>query len=410
MIDQIKAVPLLIMMAGAMLVLAILIKSAFERILVPPLIGYIGLGFAFRVADLRWEFLTEAAMGGLEFLASLGVITLLFRVGLESELPGLVRQFPRACVIWIANMLLSGILGYLAAYHVLDLELIPSLFIGTALSATSVGISVAVWREANAIKSPLGELLIDAAELDDITAVAIMAFLFAIAPVFRVGAEAPILSLLGKTAILFFLKLIAFGAFCILFSFHAERPMTRFFMKIKPAPDPMLLVAGIGFMVAALAELLGFSVAIGAMFAGLVFSRDPEAVKMDASFSTLYELFAPFFFIGIGLHLDPGSLSTALGVGAVLVVAAVFGKVIGAGGPALLMTGWTGAGLIGISMVPRAEIAMIIMQQGSKLGDWAVPPQVFAGMVLVSAVTCIVTPFIVFLMLRRWPQEAEKHN
>ena len=60
----------------------------------------------------------------------------------------------------------------------------------------------------------------------------------------------------------------------------------------------MLLVAGIGFVVAASAELLGFSLAVGAMFAGLVFSRDPEAVKMDACFSPLYELFAPFFFIG----------------------------------------------------------------------------------------------------------------
>ena len=406
--NQLSAMPLLVMTVGVLIVLAILIRSGFERIRIPPLIGYMALGFALNLVDSRLQFLNEVVRGGLEFLASLGVITLLFRVGLESDLPGLARQFPRACVIWIGNMVLSAVLGYFTAYHLLGLELIPSLFIATALTATSVGISVAVWSEAGAIQSPLGEILVDAAEMDDITGVAIMALLFALAPVLRDGAEASLLPVLAETGLLFLVKLIAFGAFCILFSRYAEHPLTHFFSKSRAAPQPMLFVAATGFIIAALAEFLGFSVAIGAMFAGLVFSRDPEAVKLDAGFGTLCELFAPFFFIGIGLHLDFASLSTALGLGAVLLVPAILGKVIGAGGPALLMTGWAGAGLIGVSMVPRAEIAMIIMQQGYKLGEWAVPPEAFAGMVLVSAVTCIVTPLVAFSMLRRWPQKGTK--
>jgi Kef-type K+ transport system membrane component KefB len=170
----------------------------------------------------------------------------------------------------------------------------------------------------------------------------------------------------------------------------------------------MLAVAGIGIIIAAVAGLIGFSLAIGAFFAGLVFSRDPEAVRMEASFLPVYELFSPFFFIGIGLKIDPDSFTSALGLGCILAVAAIAAKVIADGIPVSLMRGMTGGLLIGISMVPRAEIAMVIMQKGLTLGDWAVPKQVFGAMVVVSAATCILSPVAVRVMLREWPQGREE--
>ena len=116
----------------------------------------------------------------------------------------------------------------------------------------------------------------------------------------------------------------------------------------------MLEVVGVGFIIAAVAGLLGFSAAIGAFFAGLLFSRDSEAVKMDASFGALYELFTPFFFIGIGLNIEPRALNTGLIMGSVLLIAAVLGKLIGAGIPAYFATDLTGATLIGFSIILRA--------------------------------------------------------
>ena len=91
-------------------------------------------------------------------------------------------------------------------------------------------------------------------------------------------------------------------------------------------------------------------------------------------------------------------------MGVIFLIAAVLGKFIGAAGPALISIGLKSAILIGISMVPRAEIAMIIIQQGHELGDWAVSPKVYAGMVLVSAITSMITPFILRNLLQRWPQ------
>lgn len=145
-------------------------------------------------------------------------------------------------------------------------------------------------------------------------------------------------------------------------------------------------------------------------FAGLVFSRDPEAVRFDASFDSIYELFVPFFFIGIGLKIVPNALLMGLGMGMVLLVAAIIGKLIGAGVPALLTTNLQGATLIGVSMVPRAEISTIVMERGLSLGDWAVPAQEFAAMVVVFAATSSVAPILLRSLLSRWPQKPETNS
>jgi Kef-type K+ transport system membrane component KefB len=92
-------------------------------------------------------------------------------------------------------------------------------------------------------------------------------------------------------------------------------------------------VIGIGFIIAAIAGFLVFSVAIGAFCAGLVFSRDQKAVKMEASFIPLYEFFTPFFFITIGLDIEITSLTRSIPLALVLLAAAVIGKMLANGIP-----------------------------------------------------------------------------
>jgi Kef-type K+ transport system membrane component KefB len=404
MIESTVDFPLLILLTGGVIVLNILIKSRLERAGLPSLIGYLALGFLIRTADMKFGFLSHGAREAFEFLAKIGLITLLFRIGLESDPKGLLRQLRRASIVGFAGIVTSGLTGFIAALYVLDLSFITSLIVGTALTATSVGISVGVWQEADCITSPNGQILVDVAEIDDIAAVILMALLFTIIPVIRGGAGPFVLPLLARTSALFFLKLVAFGAFCFLFSRLVEHRLTEFFRSIESPPDPMLMISGVGFIIAAMAGLIGFSLAIGAFFAGLVFSRDPQAVKMEGSFLPLYDLFSPFFFIGIGLSIELTGISTALGLGTVLLVAAIVGKIT-AGVPVLFAGGFTSAVLIGLSMVPRAEIAMVIMQRGLSLGQWAMPSQVFSSMVMVSAATCVFSPVVVRQLLRRWPQK-----
>lgn len=390
----------LILLVGVTVILAYLLKAGLRRLRVPGLVGYMLLGLGLRVLDQRWSLMSTEADAVFGFLAQVGVVALLFRIGLESNLQGLLRQLPRAGPILAGNIVLSALGGY-AVGRWLGLGLVPSLFAAVSLTATSVGVCMAVWREKEKLNTANGELLVDVAELDDISGVGLMAVLFAVVPALAAGNGATVWPEVVRTGGLFLVKLSAFVLACVLFSRYVEERLTNLFRCLGQRETTMLLVAGAGFIIAAAAGWLGFSLAIGALLAGLLFSRDPEAVKIDTSFESLYELFTPFFFIGIGLNLSPAALPHGLGVGAALFLAAVVAKVVGAGLPALLTTSRGGALLIGLSMVPRAEIAMIVMQRGQSLGDWAVPPRLYAGMVVVAATTCTLAPVLLSRLLDR---------
>jgi Kef-type K+ transport system membrane component KefB len=194
---------------------------------IQPLIGYLAIGFLVRIADVQLVFLNEEIQLSFEFMASIGIIVLLFRVGLESDLSALISQISHATVIWIGNVCLSGALGFIPAFYLLGLGLIPRLFVAAALTATSVGISADVWHEAEAIKSPNCTLLIDVADMDDISGIAIMAFLFAITPAMKGGTDFHLLPILVKTSGIFFLKAIGFGLICLLFFRYIELNITQ---------------------------------------------------------------------------------------------------------------------------------------------------------------------------------------
>ncbi|MEL7010793.1 MAG: cation:proton antiporter [Cyanobacteria bacterium J06648_1] len=391
----------IVLLVGITIIVGILIKAGLERVGIPALVGYLLLGVIVNSINGQIYFLVPSVREVYAFLAELGIISLLFRVGLESNLAGLIRQLPRASFILLGNLACSGILGFLAASKLLNLELIPSLFISIAMMATSVGISVSVWQEAKVLDTDNGELLVDIAEMDDIAAIALMSLFFAIIPVLNGDVEGNILPVFVRTVFPFVLKVSIFATFCLVLFRYLEQPMTRWFERLEPAPDPMLMVAGTAFIIAALAGLMGFSVAVGAFFAGLAFCRDPDAINFDASFGTLYDFFVPFFFINIGLQLEVRSVDTSLKLVLVLLLVAIVGKVIGTGLPAILTTDRNTALLLSISMIPRAEIAMIIMERGRQLGDWAVSPQIFTSMVIVSAITCAGSPLLLRPLLQK---------
>ncbi|MCB2184198.1 MAG: cation:proton antiporter [Desulfobulbaceae bacterium] len=402
--DNEQQLIILILLTGTLLIISVAVKLLFERISLPPVIGFLLLGFALRVSDAAWHFMTPIEKEVLDFLAQIGIITLLFKVGLESNFKGLIRQLKTASFIWGADVLLSGFIGFATAFYILDLNMIPSLVVGTALTATSVGVSVTVWQEYKATSSENGELLLDVAELDDISAVVLMALLFSLLPLLHTGQAENFLSRILSIGLLFTVKLTGFALLCYLFASFAEHPVVHFFRRLDPPPIAILTVVGIGLVIAGLAGLLGFSAAIGAFFAGLVFSRDPEAVKMETSFLPLYQFFTPFFFFGIGLDISPDILSGAFALGVVLFLAAVLSKMLANGLPVWLMRDLPSGLLIGFSMAPRAEISMIIMQRGLELGDWAVSTQIFGAMAVVTILTCILSPFAVKKMLQKWPQ------
>ena len=401
--DTVSPSVLGILLIGLVAVLAAPMRAVLGRLGLPDVVGYILLGLALGAVDWRFLILTGETRHGLDMLAAAGVVLLLFRAGLESHPAKLMRQLPRASLALLGNVAASAGLGYVACVWLLGTGTSPAVFVAIALSATSVGVSLAVWREAGALASEQGALLLDLAELDDVAAVFLLAVVLALAPVLNGNADGETLPQLLVAAGWLAVKLTVFGAACLAFATWLERPLTRWFARLDNDPVPIVPVAGIAFVIAAISDWLGFSLAIGALAAGLAFSRDPERVRLDAGFDVVSRLFVPFFFVGIGLDVAVDALPGALPVGALLLAAAVVGKIAGTALPLACGVGGAGALLIGVSMVPRAEIAMIVMDRGRALGDWAVPPGIYAGMVVVTLGSCLLAPPLVALLLRRRP-------
>jgi len=387
--------PLLITL-GCLLILSPLIKSLLDRLGIQALVGYICLGFLIRLLDNQWSFISTASDNTFYVLAQLSVVALLFRVGLKSHTQALLKKLPDASPIWLGDVTINLALGFVAAYYALSLPLETSLIIATALSATSVAVSVTVWDKTHKLNTQKGQLLVDVAELDDLSGVLLLAILLAIIPVLQ-GGGGEILTLIGITTSIALLKLTLFISGCYIFAHYLEADFTRFSRDIEESTTAMTItILGTGLVIAAVAGYLGFSLAIGALFAGLAFSRDPETVRTKAKFTTFYELFTPFFFIYIGMQMDPTGMSGAFGISVLLLIVAVAGKVIGVAVPALNSLTKTDALLLGISMIPRAEITLIIMHQCTQFGENFIPDNIFTAMVLVSIATSIIAP----LMLR----------
>jgi Kef-type K+ transport system membrane component KefB len=324
--------------------------------------------------------------GVLSVVAELGVIILLFTVGLETSVADLRRVGRPAVAVGFLGVVFPFGAG-LALMFGLGHGRTDALFVGAAIVATSVGVTARVLRDLRAVRTTAAQVVLGAAVVDDILAILILAVV--------AGLVQGEFSALSITVLV--LEVVAFLAVVLVFGPRATSRLSAV-IRIPGVPDsPFLIAVLLTLGLAALSEVIGLAAIIGAFLAGLVFEFRKEEVTTQIE--PVYEFLVPFFFAITGSQLDPAVfaspsiLGLASAVTAIAIVTKLAGGYLGSAGQNRLarLT-------IGVGMVPRGEVGLIVASLGLSLG---LDSDLFGVVVAMTVVTTLLTPPVLGPLVRR---------
>lgn len=382
----------LLVQIAAILLAARICGEIALRLKAPPIIGELCAGIILGPSLFGWIAPNEV----LNFLAEIGIILLLFEVGLETDLERLVKAGPKAVVVAIAGFVLPFVLGASCSYWFFGLSPMVSLFIGGTLTATSIGITIRVLSDLGRHRELEGQVVLGAAVIDDLLGVFLLAVLFE----FTVSGSVT----LANTGQI----IIYVGAFFVLAPIVAKilSPLFKRYHDYSNLPGmiPIVLVSVV-LIFASLAHSVGAPHLLGGFVAGIALSRrfflpfgaalavDPEFTqRVHDQMRPIIHLFTPIFFVVVGLSLDFSAIdwsSSFIWVFSLLMGAiAIIGKLLG---PWLIRMSVPMRLAIGMAMVPRGEVGLVFAELGRATGVF--DAAVYAGMVLVIAYTTLASPF-----------------
>jgi len=363
------------------------------RLQAPSVIGELFAGVVLGPSLLGWIEPVEA----IKLMAEIGIILLLFEVGLETDVKRLVRSGLKSLIVAIAGFVLPLALGFALGYWGFGLSLLVSLFIGGTITATSIGITVRVLSDLKRQQAPEAQIVLGAAVLDDIIGVVLLALLYE----FSIGGG---VSFLNASKVLLFV-----GAFFVLAPIAAKliSLIIKRFDAISEIPGllPTTIVTLVLFF-AWLAHALGAPELLGGFAAGLALSRrfflplgialhtdESFAHRIEDQMKPIVHLFTPIFFVFVGLSLNLRQIDWGSpfiwGLSLTLLVVAILGKLMGA---FLIKEPWAVRWVIAMAMIPRGEVGLIFAELGRITRIFN--NEIYAGMVIVIALTTLLPPFI----------------
>ncbi|MFZ0062514.1 MAG: cation:proton antiporter [Pyrinomonadaceae bacterium] len=366
-----------------MLVAAKLMAELFERLRQPAVAGEILAGVIIGPSLLGWAAPSEIT----NLLAEMGVIFLLFTVGLETKPAAIFRVGKQAAVVAVLGVIAPLLGGWLLmkAWGGTNIE---ALFVGTAMVATSVGITARVLSGMGLLDAPTARIILGAAVIDDILGLLVLAIVSSLA-----------------AGTINYVEIITTAALAI--GFTAVVALVGAPVVTRLAPRVERLRSGEGIFIFGLALCLGLSVAaayigvaaiIGAFLAGMALAEAAEDnPKMHSQMSGVTEFLVPFFLVNIGmqLRLDVFRSSSVIVLCLLVTLVAIVTKLLGCGVGASNL-GLRRAAQVGMGMVPRGEVGIIVAQIGLSLA--VIGAELF-GVVLFMAVatTVIAPPFLKML-------------
>ncbi len=353
-----------------------LMGEVFERLKQPAVIGELIAGMIVGPGLLGWVHPSET----LTTVGTMGVIVLMFVVGLETRPSELFKVGGRAFVVGSIGIVLPLILGTwfgLALGHGTP----EALFIGTALVATSVGITARVLADLGLVSTVEARIVLAAAVIDDVLGMLVLSIV--------VGSAHGGVNVWHLVIIL--AQVIAFVGFELFLAPVLVKRHAHWLDRLK-IPNAGLVIALIVMLaMAALAESIGLAGIVGAFFAGMMFAETEDRWELTKQARPLYEWLVPYFFVVTGMQVQASLFSSpsVLVPGLALVAIAVATKVVGCGVGGWGM-GWKRMIAVGIGMVPRGEVGLIVASTG--LAMKVIGAQSYAMIVLVVVVSTVVVP------------------
>ena len=360
------------------------LSEIFERLGQPGIVGEILAGILIGPQVLGWMAPNDV----LRILSDLGVMFLLFRVGLEVKASELIRVGGTAIGVAVAGVLLPFIVGWGISW-LWGQPRLESIFTGAAMVATSVGITAQVLASRHLLETRAARIIVAAAVVDDVLGLIVLAFVSSLA---HGTVNYLDIALTAAIAIGFTLFVATLGRRTV------KRVIPHVQKRASLAEAEFALAMTLLFSLALLAVYAGVAAIVGAFLAGMALSETVDRRVHELTHGVT-ELLVPFFLVGIGLHFDLTAFATlsTLGLAAVIVVGAVLSKFIACGLAALKM-GRTDAVRVGVGMIPRGEVGTVVAQIG--LGIGALAQNVYGVIVFMSIATTLIAPPLLKMAFR----------
>ncbi|NET34915.1 MAG: cation:proton antiporter [Cyanothece sp. SIO1E1] len=322
----------------------------------------------------------------ISVLAELGVIILLFEIGLESDLEELIRVGPQAAVVAIVGVVVPFVAGTAGLIAFFGISTIPAIFAGAALTATSIGITAKVLAEIQRLSSKEGQIIIGAAVLDDVLGIIVLAVVASLAKT-------------GEVQIINVVYLIISAAAFLIGSILVGRLLSPFFVALvdRLQTRGQLLISALifAFILSYIAAAIQLEAILGAFAAGLILAETQKRKELEEQISPIADMLVPIFFVTVGARTDLSVLNPAIPsnregliIASFLIVIAIIGKVI---------TGFTIFGqpeinrlAIGVGMIPRGEVGLVFAGVGSASG--VLSESLDAAIIVMVILTTFVAP------------------
>jgi len=389
-------------LAGTLMLLALLWLSAkvggelAMRLKLPSVTGELAVGLALATLHRAWSaFPDVAASPATELLGGLGVVVLMFAVGLESTVPQMLKVGLASLRVAVIGVVLPMAAGLAGAWLLLPQgsPFVLDLFIAACLCATSIGISAQVLREKGASDSLEGRIIVGAAVVDDVLGLLVL-----------VAVSGMVAAASGAVAGPGLMNTLALALGFLVVAFTLGRLVTPYLFSLasRLRGEEVLLPLGLGFafLLAWLGNLAGLASIVGAYAAGLILEpahiedlERRERRTLEELVHPLVTVLSPLFFVLMGAKVDPAALfkPATLGFAALLAVLGVAGKYLaGFGGGK-----GTRAAVVGWGMVPRGEVGLIFVAAGAQLrlnGAPLLSAEVQAGVIGTLLITTVAGP------------------